>query len=217
MGKTEARNPWRDPSRETIGRLLRGPKPGLPAQARMAPRPRPGWPPEGDITPRQGGVLILLYPHGGQLHLVLTRRTDKLQNHRGQISLPGGRREGDEPLWQTALREAQEELGVPPTAVEILGQLTPLYIPVSDFCVTPVVGWMEARPPWRLDPNEVAEVVEVPLRHLAQPVNVLEEALQRGELTMQVPFYLVDGHRVWGATAMVLSEFLTLLTDDLGR
>ena len=183
----------------------------------MAPRPRPGWPPEQDVSPRQGGVLILLYPYRGQLHLVLTRRTDRLENHKGQISLPGGRREGDEPIQQTALREAQEELGVLPAVVETLGELTPLYIPTSDFCITPVVGWIENRPHWQPDPDEVAEVLEIPLRRLADPASVREETWHRGELTMHVRFYSFEGHRVWGATAMVLSEFLTLLTAGLGQ
>lgn len=199
------------PEPETIARLLQGPKPGLVAQARMAPRPRPGWPPEEGIAPRQGSVLILLYPHREQLHLVLTRRTETLDEHKGQISLPGGRAEDDETIEQTALREAQEELGVPPEAVEVLGTLTSLYIPPSDFCITPVVGWTGVRPHWQPDPVEVAEVLEIPLRHLADPATVHEEAWQRGELTMRVPFFLVHGHSVWGATAMVLSEFLAVL------
>ena len=207
---------WRDPDPATIRRLLQEPRPGLAAQARMATRPRPGWPPEKGIAPRQGGVLILLYPHKEQVHLVLTRRTETVENHKGQISLPGGRREGDESIEQTALREAQEELGVVPAAVQVLGKLTPLYIPPSDFCITPVVGWVEKRPDWRPDDIEVAEVVEVPLRHLADPSNWREETWQRGELAMQVPFFLVQGHQVWGATAMVLSEFLAVLEAQCG-
>jgi 8-oxo-dGTP pyrophosphatase MutT (NUDIX family) len=203
---------WQDPNPATIRRLLQEPKPGLAAQARMATHPRPGWPPEKGITPRQGGVLILLYPHKEQVHLVLTRRTETVKNHKGQISLPGGRREGDEPVEQTALREAQEELGVAPRAVEVLGTLTPLYIPPSDFCITPVVGWTGARPGWQPDAVEVAQVLEIPLRLLADPATVHQETWQRGELTMQVPYFMVRGHRVWGATAMVLSEFLAILT-----
>jgi len=128
-----------------------------------------------------------------------------------QISLPGGRREGDEPIEQTALREAQEELGVVPRAVEVLGTLTPLYIPPSDFCITPVVGWTGTRPDWQPDAVEVAQVLEIPLRLLADPATVHRETWQRGELTVQVPYFMVRGHRVWGATAMVLSEFLAIL------
>lgn len=202
---------WQDPNPTAIRHLLRGPKPGLVAQALMAPRPRPGWPPVEEISPRQGGVLILLYPHQGQLHLVLTRRTETLENHKGQISLPGGGRKGIETIERTALREAQEELGVSPAAVEVLGTLTALYIPPSDFCIIPVVGWTKTRPDWRPDPVEVAEVLEIPLRHLADPAIVHEETWQRGELTVQVPYYLVQEQMVWGATAMVLSEFLAVL------
>jgi 8-oxo-dGTP pyrophosphatase MutT (NUDIX family) len=146
----------------------------------------------------------------------LTRRTETVENHKGQISLPGGRREGEELIEQTALREAQEELGVAPCAVEVLGALTPLYIPPSDFCITPVVGWTGARPDWQPDAVEVAEVLEIPLRHLADPANLHKETWQPGELSMQVPYFLVRGHRVWGATAMVLSEFLALLDSERG-
>ena len=177
----------------------------------MAPRPLPGRPPDNDVSPRQGGVLLLLYPHQGWLHLVLTRRTETLEDHKGQISLPGGRREGNEPIEQTALREVQEELGVAPGAVEVLGTLTPLYIPPSDFRITPLVGRANSRPDWRPDSIEVAEVLEVSLCHLADPSTVQEAIQQRGELTVQVPYFLVHGHRVWGATAMVLSEFLAVL------
>lgn len=202
---------WQDPDPVTIQRLLQGPKPGLPAQARMAPRPRPGWPPDENVSPRQGGVLILLYPHAGQLHLVLTRRTETLGNHKGQISLPGGRCEENETIEQTALREAQEELGVMPEAITVLGTLTPLYIPPSDFCITPVVGWTPAPPNWQPDALEVAELLQVPLRHLADPATERQETRQRYGLPVQIPYFLVQGHQVWGATAMVLSEFLALL------
>ena len=202
---------WQDPSREAIRRWLQGPKPGLAAQVRMSPRPRPGWPPTKEVAPRQGGVLILLYPREGRRYLVLTRRADTLENHKGQISLPGGGREGDETIEQTALREAQEEVGVSPETVEVLGTLTPLYIPPSDFCITPVVGWTEVRPHWRPDPVEVAEIVEVPLYELADPATLCEETWHRGGLAMQVPYFLVRGHCIWGATAMVLSEFLAIL------
>ena len=178
---------WQDPDRATIARLLRGPKPGLAAQSRMAPRPRQGWPPGEGITSRQGGVLLLLYPHQGQLYLVLTRRTEAMDNHKGQIALPGGHREGEESIEQTALREAQEELGVVPTAVKVLGTLTPLYIPPSNFCITPVVGWAEKRPDWQPDDVEVAEVrrfIEEWIRFLhAEHEEVFDELRDKKEFT----------------------------------
>ncbi|MFZ5918623.1 MAG: NUDIX hydrolase [Chloroflexota bacterium] len=205
------KNAWQDPNPETIQRLLQGPKPGLEAQRRMAPQPRPGWLPGNHVSPRQGSGLILLYPHRREVHLVLTRRSENLGNHRGQISLPGGRRETGESAEQAALRETSEELGVPPLAVRILGQLTPLYIPPSDFCLTPVVGWTDARPVWSPDPVEVAEVLEVSLRCLADPTTRHEKTESRYGATVQIPFFLVTGHHVWGATAMILEEFLEVL------
>lgn len=156
-------------------------------------------------------MLILLYPRGDETHLVLTRRADTLPNHRGQIALPGGRREEGESVIETALREAWEEIGVLPEAVAVLGTLTPLYIPPSDFCVTPVVGWTAARPRWRPDAVEVAQVLEVPLCHLLDPATRREKTQQRDGAIRHIPYYLVQGHHVWGATAMMLSEFLEIL------
>jgi 8-oxo-dGTP pyrophosphatase MutT (NUDIX family) len=208
MRERDARRDF-DPA--TIRRLLQGPKPGLAAQARMAPRPRPGWPPEEEISPREGGVLVLLYPRNAETHLVLTLRTETLADHRGQIALPGGRREEGETVVQTALREAWEEVGVSADRVEVLGTLTPLYIPPSEFCVTPVVGWATTRPRWRPNAVEVAQVLEVPLRRLLHPAARREKAKRRDGTTVQIPYFLVQGHHVWGATAMILGEFLEIL------
>jgi 8-oxo-dGTP pyrophosphatase MutT (NUDIX family) len=192
---------------ETLGRPLPGPD----AQWRLAPRPQghaPGRPPQ------PAGVLILLYPHCGTLHLPLTRRTQTVATHRGQISWPGGAREGEEPLARTALRETEEELGVDPTSVEVLGQLTPLHTGSSGFLITPVVGWTRARPSFRPDPREVAAVLEVPLAALRAPEVLRQETWDlHGQQTL-VPFYRLGPEiTIWGATAMILSEFLTVLED----
>lgn len=206
---------------------LTRPLPGLPAQMGMAPIPRPGT--ERILDPfldcRRAGVLVLLYPAGvGQsarlLHaepndlcLVLTRRTESVDNHRGQISFPGGSMDPGEDAVTTALREAHEELGIDPARVEVLGQLSPLYIPPSGFCIYPVVACAAARPAFTPNPDEVAEVLEVPLSHLLDPVTRCEEIWPiRGE-DICVPFYAVGPHKIWGATAMVLCELLALLSD----
>ncbi|MDY7041130.1 MAG: CoA pyrophosphatase [Chloroflexota bacterium] len=195
-----------------LRRVLPGPKPGWTAQRLLSPRPRltlvdlaP------DHLPRQGGVLILLYLSVGGLALPLTRRTKTVENHKGQISLPGGAREDDEPLWRTALRETEEELGVAASTVEVLGALTPLYIPPSDYCIYPFVAYCPVRPAWQPDPIEVAEVLEMPLSLLRDPSTVRREQWEVGGQMVDVPFYLVGRHKVWGATAMVLSEFGTII------
>jgi len=196
-----------------IRELLRRPLPGLPAQMLMAPRPRPGT--ERILGPapdcRHAGVLVLLYPCDGGLCLVLTLRTDLLDNHRGQISFPGGSTEPGESVVEAALREAQEELAVDPAGLEVLGQLSPLYISPSRFCIYPTVAFAPERPHFVPEQGEVAEVIEVPLALLLDPATIREEAWTIRDMPVQVPFYRIGPHKVWGATAMVLAELTRLL------
>ena len=194
--------------------------PGLEAQLRMAPQPRPGWDPHA-LPPglRDAAGLLLVYPHDGLWHLPLTLRASALRHHTGQVSLPGGRVDGGETLEQAALREAFEEVGVVPGTVEILGRLSPLHIPVSSHLLHPIVGIATERPAFRIAEAEVARLIEVPLRHLSAPETVRWEQRVRERppaVLMDVPYYDVDGARVWGATAMVLAEFLAVL-DALER
>ena len=181
------------------------------AQNKMLPRPRGTQLPEANGPTRQGGVLIILYLLDGQNHLVLTRRRDDLQSHAGQISFPGGQREDGESLRETAIREAQEEVGIKPTNLSILGRLECLYIPPSDYEVYPFVAWHTGRPRFKAQVEEVAEILEVPLGHLLDLDNHFEELWEMRGFQVQVPYYLVGPHKVWGATAMILSEFLERL------
>lgn len=184
----------------------------LAAHALMMPASRTiNRPPEHTGRPRLGGVLLLLYSQNGELYLVLTRRRDDLSSHAGQISFPGGRREDGEPLEMTALREAYEEIGVDPAELTILGTLSSLYIPPSDYEVHPFVAWHPGRPRLIPQEREVAEILEVPLSHLFNPTTRQEEEWILRDIPVLVPFLLVDHHRVWGATAMILSEFLERL------
>jgi 8-oxo-dGTP pyrophosphatase MutT (NUDIX family) len=181
----------------------------------MAPAPRPGT--ERILDPtlncRRAGVLVLLYPCGGDLSLVLTRRTDEVDTHRGQISFPGGSMDPGEDPIAAALREAREELAVDTASVEVLGELSPLYIPPSGFCIYPVVAHAAERPGFVPNAGEVAEVLEVSLAHLLDLGTRGEEIWPiRGE-DVRVPFYRVGHHKVWGATAMVLCELLELIQE----
>lgn len=184
------------------------------AQRKMAPTERPARRPNSlPGQARLSGVLILFYCYQEELHLVLTRRRDDLNNHAGQISFPGGKHEPDETLQETAVREAHEEIGINPGAITILGELTPLYIPPSDFEVHPTVAWYTngQQPAFSPSDAEVAEILEVPLRHLLRPETRVEELWNwRGEKVL-VPYFNVDGHKVWGATAMMLSELVERL------
>jgi 8-oxo-dGTP pyrophosphatase MutT (NUDIX family) len=179
------------------------------AQRKMAPLPRPARRPETRAgQPRIGAVMVLLYCRYGQMHLALTKRPDTLRDHSGQVSFPGGKQDAGETLAQTALRETFEEVGVVPAAVEIVGELTPLYIPPTDFEVHPFVGWHAAAPRFVPNSAEVARILEVPIAHLLQPTTQRHEKWQLRGYELDVPFYDVEGFKVWGATAMMLSEFL---------
>ena len=180
----------------------------------LAPDPDP----EGRTL---GAVLILLYPRasdggGGVVpHLALTRRTEALRSHRGQISLPGGRHDAvDGSLLRTALREAREELAVDPAALEVWGRLEPERIVVSHYLVASFVAYAPARPDFRPNPSEVAELIEVPLPLLLDPATLTEEVWEIRGAPRQVAFYRHGEHKIWGATARVLGQLVALLTPE---
>jgi 8-oxo-dGTP pyrophosphatase MutT (NUDIX family) len=196
-----------------LGVVLTKDKPGLRAQLKMVPHPRPGQAVYTDVeeTSIKAGVMILLYRRQGAWHLVLIRRPSTALHHKDQISFPGGQIEPGEDFVQAALRETREEIGVPPERLRILGELTPLYIPPSNFCVYPVVAAVDGPLSFTPRAEEVVEVIEVPLDHLLKPETVHEETWTiRGE-TVKVPFYAFENHKIWGATAMVLAEFLDVV------
>lgn len=197
------------PTFEQIRQALALTRPGLTAWARMMPQPRRVTPPS-DVVPRQAGVLLLLYPLDERIHLVLTRRTEGMATHSGQISLPGGGVKPGETPAQAAVREAHEEVGLS-VPVALLGELTPLYIPPSNYLIHPFVAMSETRPHFVPDPREVAEVLEAPLEMLLDAATRAEETWELRGSPVVVPFYRVGPHKVWGATAMVLAEFTVLL------
>ena len=187
------------------------------ARQRMTPRPRTrGRPLDRPGQARLAAVLVLLFPVSGELGVVLMRRANHPHDaHSGQVSFPGGRREGDESLVETALREAGEEVGVEPGAVQVIGGLAHLYTP-SDFDIHPIVGYTPAHPLWKPDAAEVARVIELPLPTLLDETIKVEEEWDLGGFKLRVPFYRVDGETVWGATAMMLAEFEGRLRAVLG-
>jgi 8-oxo-dGTP pyrophosphatase MutT (NUDIX family) len=192
---------------------LNSAKPGIQAQIQMVPKPRPGTRQvfEMEGTCSKAGVLLLLYPNNNELVIVLTRRTHRLVTHQGQISLPGGRQEKGETFRQTAIRETGEELGISADAIEILGELTPLYLPVSNFCIHPLVAFAPTKPHITPSPFEVEEVIEIPLNHLLDDSNIQHEIRTIREYEVSIPFYQFQQYKIWGATAMVLSEFIDIL------
>lgn len=192
---------------------LHGELPGREAQRRMAPSPRGGgvFPDAPQPDTRQGGVLILLYPDNMRLFVPLILRPTYQGVHSGQVGFPGGgREEEDRDLVRTALREAYEEVGIDPKQVTVLGVLTPLYVIASNYLVQPVVAWAAARPSFHPDPNEVADLIEIPLLDLLDESNRRTEVWQLRGYAVQVPFFAIQEQTIWGATAMMLSEFLSL-------
>ncbi len=167
-------------------------------------------------TARVAAVLALLYPRDGIPYLLFTRRSSRLRAHRGEISFPGGSHEAnDTSLAATALREASEEIKLADDRVELLGALPPLFTVVSNFWVTPVVGWLaEGLPPLTPNPDEVEEIIEAPVAALADPAIFHTETWVRGGTAREVHFYDYGPYRIWGLTGYILSTLLALLPPE---
>jgi 8-oxo-dGTP pyrophosphatase MutT (NUDIX family) len=170
-----------------------------------------GRPREMEGEGRRSAVMLLLYPHDGQVMVVYTLRPKSLRTHSGQISFPGGRIDDGETASEAALREVWEELGIKPTDIQLIGSLAKLYIPPSDFFVEPFVGWCAARPDFRPNPSEVAALIEVSLDKLLDPTTRQIEKRRFpvfDNAERDVPFFAVDEYKIWGATALMTGEFL---------
>lgn len=193
---------------------LQQPLPGVKAQYQMAHvvRRQP-VPPPADA--RRAAVLALFYPNQGDWNLVFIERPryPGIDRHGGQISFPGGKMEPtDASLQHTALREAEEEIGLAANTVKVLGALTELYIPVSNFLVQPYVGQVGYEPHFQPDEREVSSIIEVPYAKLQDAAIRQEIDLQLApNMTLRkVPYFNVEGKVLWGATAMIVSELLAV-------
>jgi len=161
---------------------------------------------------REAAVLILLYPEKDSFYTLFMQRHNYDGIHGGQISFPGGKKDpSDENLIQTALREAQEEAGIDPAGISVIGTLTPLFIPVSNMNVTPVVGWTKERPAFNHHPDEVDFLIDADIRILLDPSIIKIKPFEiRGE-SLDIKYFDYEGNVIWGATAMMLNELLTIL------
>jgi len=168
------------------------------------------------LPPRPGSVLILLYEEHGVVKFPLTKRAEYLGTHSGQISLPGGKAEAGETPVETALREAEEEIGLDRNLVTIVGRLSDFFVIPSNFIVAPIVGTVSGTPLLTPDPREVSRILtgELPAL-LANDAIKEKEILVAGRYRMQAPHFEIDGEVVWGATAMMLNELRVVLKEIL--
>lgn len=202
----------------SLERKMARPLPGIPSQLKMSSMKRLTR--DGKIVvpadARKGGVLALFYPSDGRISLVFIKRTEYPGVHSGQISFPGGGFEdGDRDIVATALREAEEETGVSRLSVTPVGHLTDLYIPPSNFLVTPVVGYTHERPDFRPDPEEVDQILEVALDDLLDKSTRQERNITIfPAVEIRVPCFFVNGNVIWGATAMMLSELIEVISQE---
>ena len=167
--------------------------------------------PFSEINSTPAAVLILLYLADNEIYFFLTKRTDELKHHKGQISFPGGTQEGNEKLIDTALRETQEEIGINKTSISIIGTITPLFVPVTGFMIYPFIGYSLNKLNPKLDPVEVATIFSVNISDLLNKENRTTEIRNIRGYDVQVPYFKLNDYQVWGATSMILSEFRDLI------
>jgi len=196
---------------DSLRSRLDGRQPDRPILERFAPshtrRERFDSTPSGA---RPASVMVLLYWDRGEWKFPLVLRPTHLKHHHGQVALPGGACDPGERSHETALRELNEELGVATSEVEILGALSSFFIPVSRFIVFPWVGWTERRPTFRPSPNEVEELLEARLTPILDLSTLATETRELAGQQVEVPYFTVGPHKVWGATCIVLGELATV-------
>jgi len=191
---------------------LKLPLPGSVAHEPMRARPAVRF--HHQLPPKPGSVLILLYEDEGKIKFPLTKRPDYLGVHGGQISLPGGKRENDENEIQNALRETQEEIGVPSTEIKVIGRLSDFFVIPSNYIITPVVGYHSSKPKFIPQESEVVKIINGDLNELIKDNAVQEkEILAAKNFPMTAPYFSIENETVWGATAMMLNEFRMIVRE----
>ena len=162
-------------------------------------------------SPIASSVLVLLFEEKNSFNFILTLRSTKVETHKGQISLPGGVQEKNESLKETALRETKEEIGALPETIEIIGELSSIYIPFSGYKVHPYVGWASVPPNLIPSAHEVERIIIVPVNELIDEENQTQKKTILRGIPVTMPYFSLKGEIVWGATSMILSEFKQII------
>ncbi|MEX0995016.1 MAG: CoA pyrophosphatase [Balneolaceae bacterium] len=201
---------------EYLKNRLERPLPGQDAHLQMAPAPidgASGFRMKTDQQARESSVIILMFKNQQEIYeLILTLRNESI-SHGGQISFPGGRSDREETAVQTALREMEEEIGVPENRVRIAGTLSQLFLERSNHLITPVVGYLPEKPVMKLNPAEVKEAFCVSLEELNSNKNLVTKPWNLQQQTYEVPYWNIHSVPLWGATAMIISELLELYRE----
>ena len=212
---------------ERLQKRLAGELPGIKSWERMAVKSKKGESIESEslqkysdwiteeklISMKKAAVLIGLFKKDNDWYFPLIKRPMHEKNHPGQIALPGGAMEKNETLDKTALREASEEVGIIPENVNIIGKLTPLPVPVSNYLIHPFVGIISDEPEWKINEDEVEELIILKLDHLIKADNKYSEDWKLRGIEVKVPIFKIMEKTVWGATATVLCEILDLIKE----
>lgn len=167
---------------------------------------------------KPSGVLLLLFPDAGQIYLCLIKRPSTMKHHPGQVSFPGGKVEKEDPSAEmAAIREAQEEVGIDPNIVKIIGKLSELYVEVSKFLIHPFIAWADKKPDFIINKSEVDELILLPINDLVANETIMETDMDTVTGKLRIKYYPYKNQIIWGATAMILSELIEILKKIQGN
>jgi 8-oxo-dGTP pyrophosphatase MutT (NUDIX family) len=171
-------------------------------------------PPSNDQSVIQSSVLFLLFVEDEKIKTIVIRRPVTMKNHAGQIAFPGGKVEPDDiDIIETALRETKEEIGIGPENIQIIGKLSPIYLEISNFIINPVIGWCKKNPEFLIDNTEVASVHILDIEELLKPETMIIQNVETLSGLLAVPGFSIDGLFIWGATSMIISEFIDVYNN----